>query len=404
MIEKENDTIESPDEESFADLFEKSFKTPERLAPGQQVTATILKITNEWIFIDTGRKGEGVLDRKELLDDEGNLTVREGDAVTAWFVGGKGGELRFTTKVGGGGAAGNAQLENAWRSGIPVEAFVEKEVKGGFEVKIGGATRAFCPYSQMSLKRVDDPASFVGRHLSFRITDYAENGRNVVLSRRALLEEEQQREKSALREKLKPGMTIEGTVTSLRDFGAFVDIGGIEGLVPISEVAWGRVKHVSEVLTVGQKITVAIKQLDWEHDKFSLSIKDTLADPWDMAVANFPEGSYHTGTVARLTAFGAFVTLPGGIDGLIHISRLGAGKRINHPREVMQEGNVVEVKIDGVDREQRRLALSPAGPARAAEEEASTIDEFRRTATESATGSMGSLGDLLKAKMEKRKK
>jgi small subunit ribosomal protein S1 len=276
-------------------------------------------------------------------------------------------------------------------------------VKGGFEVKIGGATRAFCPYSQMSLKRVDDPAGFVGRHLSFRITDYAENGRNVVLSRRALLEEEQQREKSALREKLKPGMTLEGTVTSLRDFGAFVDIGGIEGLVPMSELAWGRVKHVSDVLSVGQKVQVAIKQLDWEHDKFSLSIKDTLADPWEAAVAIFSEGTYHTGTVSRLAQFGAFVTLPGGIDGLIHISKMGQGKRINHPREVMQEGNVVEVKIDGVDREQRRLALSLAGPARAAEEESATMEEFRLKATE-GSGSMGSLGDMLKAKLEKKKK
>lgn len=403
MDKNEKDFDETTEEESFAELFEKSFKTLEKLAPGQQVTARVLKISGDWIFLDTGRKGEGVIDRKELLDAEGNLTVSEGDSIAAWFVGASAGELRFTTKVGGGPAAGG-QLEDAWRSGIPVEGFVEKEIKGGFEVKIGGSTRAFCPYSQMGLRRVDDPAGYIGKHLSFRVTDYAENGRNIVLSRRALLEEEQQREKAALREKLQEGMVVEGTVSSLRDFGAFVDIGGIEGLVPLSEMAWGRVKNASEVLSVGQKVRVAIKRLDWENNKISLSLRDTLADPWETIAERFPEGSYHTGKVARLAQFGAFVTLAEGIDGLIHISKLGQGKRINHPREVLQEGDVIEVKVDGVDRESRRISLCLAGPARAAEEEAATMDAFRVTSAESSTKSLGSLGDLLKAKMEKMKR
>ncbi|MBI1921204.1 MAG: 30S ribosomal protein S1 [Geobacter sp.] len=398
----EKDFDETTEEESFAELFEKSYKTLEKLAPGQKVTARVLKISGDWIFLDTGRKGEGVLDRKELLDDEGNITVKEGDSISVWFVGASGGELRFTTKLGG-GPAGSSQLEDAWRSGIPVEGFVEKEIKGGFEVKIG-SSRAFCPFSQMGLRRVDDPAGYVGKHLSFRVTDYAENGRNIVLSRRALLEEEQQREKAALREKLQEGMVVEGTVSSLRDFGAFVDIGGIEGLVPMSEMAWGRVKSASEVLSVGQKVRVAIKRLDWENNKISLSLRDTLADPWETMAERLPEGSYHTGTVSQLAQFGAFVTLAEGIDGLIHISRLGQGKRINHPREVLKEGETIEVKVEGVDRENRRISLCLAGPARAAEEEAATMDVFRATSAESSGKSLGSLGDLLKAKMDKKKK
>lgn len=390
-------------EESFAELFEKSFKTLERLEPGKKVTARVLKVSGDWVFLDTGRKGEGVIDRKELLDGEGNLTVSEGDSITAWFVGASGGELRFTTKLGG-GPAGSSQLEDAWRSGIPVEGLVEKEIKGGFEVKVGGSARAFCPYSQMGLRRVDDPAGYIGKHLSFRITDYAENGRNIVLSRRALLEEEQQREKAALRDTLQEGMVVDGTVSSLRDFGAFVDIGGIEGLVPMSEMAWGRVKSAADVLSVGQKVRVAIKRLDWENDKISLSLRDTLADPWETMAERFPEGSYHTGTVASLAQFGAFVRLSEGIDGLIHISKLGQGKRINHPREVLKEGETIEVKVEGVDRESRRLSLSLAGPSRAAEEEAATMDAFRAASAESSAKSLGSLGDLLKAKMDKKKR
>jgi small subunit ribosomal protein S1 len=397
------DTPEETDDDDFAALLEESFKGAGRLAPGQQVTARVLKITNDWVFIDTGRKGEGVLDRKELLDAEGNLTIAEGDQVTAWFIGGGGGEMRFTTRIGGGGgASGNAQLEEAWRSGIPVEGTVEKEVKGGLEVKVAG-NRAFCPFSQVGLRRTDDTAALVGRTLSFRITEYAENGRNIVVSRRALLEEEQQREREALQDRLETGMTVEGTVTSLRDFGAFVDIGGVEGLIPMAELAWTRVKSASDVLSAGDRVKVVIKQLDWERQRISLSLKDTLSDPWEQAAANYPEGSFHTGTVARLAPFGAFVTLTGGLDGLLHISKLGAGKRINHPREVIQEGDVVEVKVEGVDREQRRLSLALAGPARAAAEEAETMESFR-TAAATESGSMGTLGELLKARLEKNKK
>jgi small subunit ribosomal protein S1 len=323
--------------------------------------------------------------------------------VTAWFVGGSGGEMRFTTRIGsGGGASGNAQLEEAWRSGIPVEGTVEKEVKGGLEVKVAGS-RAFCPFSQVGLRRTDDTAALVGRTLSFRITEYGEKGRNIVLSRRALLEEEQQRERDALRERLETGMTVEGTVTSLRDFGAFVDIGGVEGLIPMAELAWGRVKSAADVLSVGDRVKVVIKQLDWERQRISLSLKDTQADPWEQAAAQFPEGSFHSGTVSRLAPFGAFVTLAGGLDGLLHISKLGAGKRISHPREVLQEGAQVEVKVEGVDREQRRISLALAGPARAAAEEAESMESFRAAAA-TESGSMGTLGELLKARLEKNKK
>lgn len=393
---------ENNGEENFADLLARSFAATPRLAPGDKVEAKVLKISGDWIFLDTGRKGEGVLERKELLDAEGNLTVREGDTVTAWFLSSHNNEMRFTTKVGG-GVAGNAQLEDAWRSGIPVEGRVEKEIKGGFEVKLG-TVRAFCPYSQMGLKRVADAAVYVGQHLSFRITEYGEKGRNIVLSHRAVLEELQRQEKERLKAALQVDQTVTGTVTSLRDFGAFVDIGGVEGLIPMAEVGWGRVTDIRDALSVGQQVQVVIKQLDWDKDRISLSLRETLADPWEKAVVNYPEGSFHTGRVARLAQFGAFVTLGEGIDGLIHISRLGAGKRINHPREVLKEGEEVEVKVESVDRDNRRISLALAGVARAADEEEATLASFRKSAAESSAQSLGSLGELLKAKREKGKK
>lgn len=402
MDKETREPTETIEEESFAELFEQSFKDHGRLEPGEKVTARVLKISGEWVFLNTGRKGEGFLDKKELLDGEGNLTVREGDTVTAWFLSSSNNEMRFTTKLGG--AAGQSQLEDAWRSGIPVDGCVEKEVKGGFEVKVAGSVRAFCPYSQMGLRRTDNPDAYVGRHLSFRITEYGEKGRNIILSHRAILEEERRQQKEELRETLREGMTVKGTVTSIREFGAFLSIGSVEGLLPISEIGWGRVADINEVLTVGQELEVVVKQIDWENDRFSFSLRETQADPWEMVTHAFPEGSFHTGRVARLTNFGAFVTLTAGVDGLIHISRLGSGKRISHPREVLKEGEAVEVKVESVDRENRRLSLALAGPARAAEEEEAVLDTFRRQAAAESGHSMGSLGELLKAKQEKRKK
>jgi small subunit ribosomal protein S1 len=390
------------EDESFAELLEQSLTNQSgRLEPGQKVTARVLKVSAEWLFIDTGHKGEGVVDLKEFTDPDGTITVKEGDTIFAYFLSSSRGEMRFTTRVGG-GASGTAQLEEAWQAGVPVEGMVEKEIKGGYEVKLAGAARAFCPYSQMSLRRVENPESFIGTHFSFRITDYGERGRNIVVSRRVLLEEEQKRLREEAQAALSEGMTVAGTVTSLRDFGAFVDIGGIEGLLPVSEIGWSRVKDVRDVLSVGQQVRVMIKSIDREKERISLSLKDTLADPWEKVGEMYPEGSFHSGTVARLTAFGAFVTLSDGVDGLIHISKLGAGKRINHPREVLAEGETVEVKVESFDRENRRLSLALAGTARAAEEEEASLDEFRRRAGE-APKKMGTLGDMLQAKAKKKK-
>ncbi len=392
------------EEEDFARLFEESCGGKGGwLEPGQKREVRVLKVSSEWVFVDCGQKGEGVIDRTELLDPDGACTVNEGDSITAYFLSSRQGEMRFTTKLAT-GAAGSSQLEAAWQGGVPVEGMVEQEIKGGYQIRLGGATRAFCPFSQIALRRSDDHASLVGSRQTFRITEYGEGGRNIVVSRRVLLEEEQQRIREAAWEAIAEGMRLGGSVTSLRDFGAFVDIGGLEGLVPLSEIGWGRVRDAAELLSVGQEVQVVIKSIDREKNRISLSIRETLADPWECVGQSCPEGSYQNGTVGRLANFGAFVSLPCGLDGLIHISKLGGGKRISHPREVVSEGQEVEVKVESIDRDNRRISLSLAGTARKADEEAATLEEYRSRTSASPSGSMGTLGDALRARSEKRRK
>ncbi len=205
---------------------------------------------------------------------------------------------------------------------------------------------------------METPADWVGQRLTFRIIEFGERGRNIVVSHRAILEEEQAKQKEALKASLKEGMTVKGTVVSLQKFGAFVDLGGIQALIPISEIAWEHVADISERLSVGQEVEAVILKLDWENNRISLSLRSNLPDPWERVETEFPEGATFTGTVARLTKFGAFVTLLPGVDGLIHISKLGRGKRITHPSEVLTEGQ----SRCGEDREDRpgRTSASPS--------------------------------------------
>ena len=357
------------DDKSFAEMFqETATSTKERLRPGQKIEATVVRIAKDWIFLDLGAKSEGSVAKNEFTDGEGNLTVAEGDRVQVYFLSEKKNERLFTAKVSGGAVAGH--LDEACRNGIPVEGTVTGEVKGGFDVKFSGSVRAFCPFSQMEMRRIENSEEYIGKKFAFRVTKFSEHGKNIVVSRRALLEEERAQQKEALQQSLAVGQTVKGVITSIREFGAFVDIGGIEGLIPVSEIAWGRIEDIHERLAVGQEVTVTVLKLDWDQDRYSFSLKDSLPDPWEGISGMFSEGSVVTGKVVRLTEFGAFVSLAPGIDGLVHISKLGAGRRISHPREVVQVGDALEVKIDSVDPEKKRLSLSLPMPAKAEGQEA----------------------------------
>jgi small subunit ribosomal protein S1 len=383
------------EEKSFAELLEATEQKPVRLKPGESVSAVIAKITTEWIFIDMGGKTEGIVEKNEFLDKEGQLTVKEGDTIKAYFLSSRHGERIFTTRVSG--DAARQYLEEAWQNGIPVEGVVEKEVKGGLEVRIAGTHRAFCPFSQAGLARGETTSAVLGQKLPFIVIEYGERGRKIILSRRRILEEEDRKRKDAIKETLREGMKVTGTVKSVRDFGAFVDIGGIEALLPISEIGWGRVEDIQERFTAGQAVEAIILNLDWARDRITLSIRETLPDPWVNVETRYPDGSRHQGTISRLADFGAFITLEPGIDGLIPISRLSKGKKIRHPKEVLVQGDQIEVVVESSDREKRRLSLSPVAP----EEERE--DSYSPYLQKGAKG-FGSLGDMIKMKSPKGKK
>ncbi|MEA3464637.1 MAG: 30S ribosomal protein S1 [Thermodesulfobacteriota bacterium] len=378
--------------EDFAAMLEESMGGATRLELGQKTEAEILQIGKDWVFLDIGQKGEGVLDVRELQDDSGELTVEVGDSISAYFMSRTGGEMRFTTRIGA-GSSGTAQLEEAWRNGIPVDGRVEKEIKGGYEITLPGGVRAFCPYSQIALRRQENPEEVIGQSFPVKISQFSEQGRNVVVSRRALLEEERRAQSEELKKTLKEGDRVSGEVTSICDFGAFIEIGGVEGLLPISEVSYSRVEDLSEVLHVGQQLELVVKRIDWAENKFAFSLRDTLVDPWSTATDNFPIGSGHTGKVSRLAQFGAFVTLEEGLDGLVHISRLGEGKRINHPREVLSVGQELSVVVEKIDVEQRRISLVPVG--------AEDVGTEKSWTDKPVSSGFGSFGDLLKGSQAK---
>jgi small subunit ribosomal protein S1 len=393
MNDETFDDQEMSEEGSFAEMFEQSMVGKTKLEPGQKIDAKVLQIGSEWIFLDVGQKGEGVLDSRELLDEEGNLTVSVGDRVSAYFLSRKSGELRFTTRLGG-GSSGTAQLEEAWRSEIPVEGRIEKEIKGGYEIKLPGNVRAFCPFSQLGLRRQDDSEDVTGTTLSFRITQFSEQGRNIVVSHRVILDEERRQQRAELMKTLKEGMVVTGTITNIRDFGAFIDIGGLEGLLPISEISYGRVDKIEDVLHIGQQLEVVVKKCDWEKERFSFSLRDTLANPWAKVATAYPVGSIHTGTVSRLAQFGAFVTLEEGIDGLMHISRIGGEQRIKHPQDVLKLGQQLQVTVEKVDLDEKRISLAPVRDKTNESEETSY--------EEKTTGGMGSFADLFKNAQKKK--
>jgi small subunit ribosomal protein S1 len=361
-----SDNKNPANEEDFATLFEQSMTEIVDFKPGQMVESTIVSITDSRVFLGLGGKSEGQLDIAEVTDDDGNPTVSVGDTIRAYFASRDRGELMFTTRIRGGNA-GSAALENAFANGIPVEGNVTKEVKGGFQIDVGG-TRAFCPFSQMGTSRIEDPSDVVGKTFTFKIIEYGENGRNILVSNRAIIEAERAEKIADLKTEINVGSKVKGTVVKLQKFGAFVDIGGFEALLPISEISRSRVDKVSDVLKPGQEIEAEVISADWDRERISLSMKVLQADPWDDAAKRYPEGSVHTGTVARITKFGAFVTLEPGLDGLLHVSEFNTDSREVPEEDIPKEGREIRVMIGKVDTRQQRISLRAGDAAREAEE------------------------------------
>jgi small subunit ribosomal protein S1 len=320
------------------------------------VKGRVFHITAEAVFVDVGGKGEAWIDRGELTDEEGRLRVAVGDDVEATVVK-TGDETRLSYKLQRGAQARQA-LAMAHESGMPVEGKVAAVIKGGYEVTVAGL-RAFCPFSQMDLRRVETAEDFVGRVLEFRVTKYGENGRNIVLSRRQILEEQAAKNAEETRKKIAVGAILPGTVAALTDFGAFVDLGGLQGLVPASEVSHSRVERPADRLRVGEAVTVKVLRIDEEKGKLTLSLKALEGDPWAAVPGRLRERQVVRGRAARVTDFGVFVELLPGVDGLLHVSEIPRSRQ-GAIREAAAAGAEITVMIVGIDPEKRRVALALA--------------------------------------------
>nr|WP_321256940.1 30S ribosomal protein S1 [uncultured Pseudodesulfovibrio sp.] len=356
---KERNGVEEG-EESFAELFEQySEGGGDNLNIGDKVSGKVIQVGESTIFVDTGTKLDGVVEKAEMLDEEGNCTVSDGDTVELYVVGKDSGGIKLSRAISGIG--GLAMLEEAKSSNLPVEGKVESTCKGGFNVTLM-QRRAFCPVSQIDSRFVEDPEEYVGKTLEFLVTKLEQNGRNIVVSRRSLLERDAAEAAETFVSETNVGDEVEGTITRLAAFGAFVEImPGLEGLVHISQISYGRIGHPEEAVTVGQKVKAKIIRI--EHDdkgrlKISLSMKELAQDPWDTLSATFAEGDKVTGKIVRLADFGAFVEIAPGVDGLVHVSEMTYTKRINKPADFVSEGQVVSVKIKSIDPDKRRIGLS----------------------------------------------
>ncbi|MDE5898035.1 MAG: S1 RNA-binding domain-containing protein [Treponemataceae bacterium] len=332
-----------------------------KLTPGQEVQTVVAAVSGGCIFLDLNAKSEGVLDCAELSDENGVCSVKPGDSIRAYFLGERGGELRFTTKISG-QTADAAVLENAFQNRIPVEGRVEQERKGGFEVSVGSA-RAFCPYSQMGFRQRGEPADYIGRTLPFLIQEYKDDGRNIVVSNRAVLEKEHAARLESLSRTITEGAVVEGTVLSLQDFGAFVGVDGFQALLPASEIGLERISDIHSVLSVGQNVTVKVLKADWQRERVSVSMKALIADPWETAAATYKPGMKLDGTIARIAEYGLFISLEPGIDGLLHSSALEGVDRTTNLRKRFKTGGKLSVQIKEVNAEARRISLIPASSA-----------------------------------------
>ena len=384
-------------EDDFAAMFEASVKA-KRFDTGQTLAGTIVAIGPEVAFIDVGGKGEATMEIAELKDADGQLEVAVGDRIQATVTSTVGG-LTLSRKLMR-GAASLRQLEDAYRSGLPVEGKVEKAVKGGYEVRIAGQ-RGFCPFSQIDTMR-SDPSAHEGRVYEFRIIEFKEGGRNLVVSRRALLEEAQKAGAAEARRSIVAGAVITGRVVSVREFGAFVDLGsGVQGLLHVSEMGWSRVPDISQVVKPGEAITVKVLRVDENTQKIALGLKQLSADPWAEVASRYEVGQVHNGRVTRVAEFGAFVELEPGVEGLAHASTFAPTGRADGWSARVAPGMTAAFEILTIDLERKRIgvALVPEGSAHGED-----VREYAEREDAAPAQGFGSLADKLRGALNPRDK
>ncbi|MDR1708689.1 MAG: 30S ribosomal protein S1 [Candidatus Accumulibacter sp.] len=343
-------------QESFADLFEASL-TRQEMRQGEVITAQVVRIDQNFVVVNAGLKSESYIEREEFLNDAGEIEVSVGDFVQVAIeqLENGYGETRLSRERAKRVAAWNA-LEMALNDGSLVTGTITGKVKGGLTV-MTNSVRAFLPGSLVDMRPVKDTTPYEGKTFEFKVIKLDRKRNNVVVSRRAVLEATVGEEREALLANLKEGSVVKGTVKNITDYGAFVDLGGIDGLLHITDLAWRRVRHPSEVLAVGDEVQAVILKFDQEKNRVSLGLKQLGEDPWVGIARRYPQGTRLFGKVTNLTDYGAFIEIEQGIEGLVHVSEMDWTNKNVHPSKVVQLGDEVEVMILEIDEERRRISL-----------------------------------------------
>ncbi|MGD1973801.1 MAG: 30S ribosomal protein S1 [Desulfobacterales bacterium] len=361
MTDHFDDENNQENEKSFAEMLDDYSPGAEaEVGIGDKIRGKIVSIGRDSVFVDTGSKIDGVVDKAELLDKDGTLALQEGDLLELYVVALSEEEIKLSKAVSGIG--GLHILKEAHDKAVPVEGKILETCKGGVRVEVL-QRKAFCPISQLDLDYVEDPANYVTKTFDFLITTFEENGKNIIVSRRELLAREQEKARKAFYETLNVGNVLNGSVTRIMPFGVFVKLSdGVEGMVHVSELSWSKTAQPEAMVNIAD--TVQVKVINIESDKrpgllkIGLSMKQLIEDPWERAAENFHEGQKIVGTVTRCTNFGAFVEVAPGIEGLVHISEMSYKKRVLKPEDEVSTGETVSVLIKEVDPAKRRISLS----------------------------------------------
>ncbi len=339
--------------ENLMDMYEESFK---RFQEGEVVTGRIISVDKEYVLVDVGYKSEGQISIQEFTDDAGNVNAEVGDRVDVmveWWDDEE--EVVVLSKEKAATVKVWEDIRKAYESDGVVEGVITNRVKGGFSVDIG--IQAFLPGSQADLRPIRNLDDMVGKSFTFKILKYNRKRSNIVLSRRVLLEQEREAKRAETLSSIHEGKIVEGIVKNITEYGVFIDLGGVDGLLHITDISWGRVKHPSELFSVGDEITVKILNLDLEKERVSLGIKQLTEDPWASASEKYPPRTRITGRVVSLTDYGAFVELEEGVEGLIHVSEMSWTRKIRHPSKVVSVGEEVEAIVLDIKPENRRISL-----------------------------------------------
>lgn len=331
----------------------------EDVRPGQVVTGTVVQVSGDSVLVDVGAKSEGIIHLHDLSHrrvESAEEVVKLGDTVSVYVLGWEGeeGMLRLSKRRADEVEAWK-RLEDVMQQNEVIEAEVTEVVRGGLVVDVG--LRGFVPSSHVARGYINDLKPFLGQTLRLRVIELDRSKRRAILSRKVVLEEESKSLRETLWNEIEEGQVRPGTVKSLTDFGAFIDLGGVDGLLHISEMSWGRIQHPSEILQEGQTVNVKVLRLDRDKEKISLGLRQVMPNPWETVAERYLEGNIYPGKVVRLAAFGAFVELEPGVDGLVHVSQL-ADHRIATPAEAVQVGDLIQVKVLYVDAEAKRISLS----------------------------------------------